>query len=146
MANQFKATRDPRITTHESRTAGNIPWLLVAGFWLLASGCVERSLTIRSNPPGAAVYLHDQWVGETPYSFDPVWYGGYRVMLEKDGFKRLHDRREYKAPKKLWIPFDLAMELAPWRVRDDQVWEYALEPVETLPEPVPPEIPAKAEE
>ena len=33
---------------------------------VLASGCVHRRLTVRSNPPGAAVYVDNQEIGTTP--------------------------------------------------------------------------------
>ena len=35
-----------------------MPWLLLA--CLLTTGCVRRRMTIRSNPPGATVYVDDQ--------------------------------------------------------------------------------------
>ena len=31
-----------------------------------AGGCVERRMTIRSNPPGALVYVDDYEIGITP--------------------------------------------------------------------------------
>lgn len=112
--------------------------LLIAGSSVLGAGCITRSLTIKSEPPGAAVYLHDQYMGDTPYTLDPVWYGGYRIMLEKPGYQRLYDHREYKAPKKFWIPLDLVMELVPFEVRDDQVWNFKMEEAAFLAEPAPP--------
>ena len=42
---------------------------------LAALGCVQRRMTIRSNPPGALVYVDDYQVGTTPVSTDFGYYG-----------------------------------------------------------------------
>ena len=34
------------------------------------TGCVRRRMTIRSDPPGALVYVDDQQIGATPISTD----------------------------------------------------------------------------
>ncbi len=105
---------------------------------LILTGCVRRSLTIRTEPPGALVYVNDQLKGASPVTYDFQWYGWQRVTLRKDGYERLEDRKLIRAPAHLWIPFDLAMELAPFAVRDDHAWDYRLTPTTTLPEPAPP--------
>jgi len=107
---------------------------------LLLSGCVRRSLTIKSDPPGALVYVNDQLKGTTPLTYDFQWYGGYRVTLRKDGYDRLDDRRVLRAPVYLWIPFDLAMELLPASVRDTKTWIYTLTPAPMPAAPMPPKI------
>ena len=106
---------------------------------LAAGGCVTRSLTIRSEPPGAEVYVNDRLLGESPMTFDFMWYGWHRVTLRKDGYARLDDRRHLGAPAHLWIPFDLVMEAMPFTVRDDRTWDYTLLKAEPLPMPMPPE-------
>jgi len=103
---------------------------------LLVTGCVHRSLTIRTEPPGALVYVNDELKGESPVTYDFTWYGWYRVILRKDGFERLEDRRLLRAPPHLWIPFDLAMEVLP--IRDDRTWSYTLAPIVLPPTPQPP--------
>lgn len=107
---------------------------------LLANGCVRRELTIRTDPPGAAVYVNDQLKGESPVSYDFTWYGHYRLTLRKDGYARVDDRRMLRAPVWLWIPLDLVMELLPLTITDRRTWEYALTPQAELPEPAPPEL------
>ncbi|MBI3011957.1 MAG: PEGA domain-containing protein [Candidatus Omnitrophica bacterium] len=104
----------------------------------MATGCLHRSLTIRTEPPGALVYLNDRLIGESPVAFDFEWYGWHRVMIRKSGFERIEDRKLLRAPAHLWIPFDLAMELAPFPVNDQRTWSYALTPLQSLPEPQPP--------
>ena len=106
----------------------------------VTTGCVRRTLTIQSDPPGAKVYLNDQLKGDTPVSFDPVWYGWYRVMLRKDGYQRLDDRRQLRAPFYLWIPFDFVMEILPVPIPHKRTWTYTLTPMEALPTPKPPAV------
>ena len=106
----------------------------------MLSGCVRRSLTIRTEPPGALVYLNDKLKGESPVTYDFEWYGWYRVMIRKDGYQRLDDHKLLRAPICLWIPVDLAMELLPFPIPDRHTWSYTLVPSEPLPTPVPPEV------
>jgi len=113
---------------------------------LLLTGCIHRSVTIRTTPPGAKVYVNDELKGESPVTYDFTWYGWYRVMLRKDGFERLDDRKLLRAPVYFWIPFDLFMELLPFPVRDARNWSYTLTPTKELPAPVPPAVtPPRAE-
>ena len=107
---------------------------------LLASGCVYRSLTIRTDPAGAQVYINDQLKGKTPLTYDFLWYGMHRVTIRKEGYQRLDDQRLLRCPFYLWIPFDLAIELIPFRIRDAREWSYTLTPSAELPSPKPPDL------
>ena len=107
-------------------------------YGLALTGCVTRSLTIRTEPPGALVYVNDQLKGESPVTYDFVWYGWHRVLVRKEGFERLEDRKLLRAPFPLWIPVDFVMELLPLPIRDARTWAYTLRPIETPPAPVPP--------
>ena len=113
---------------------------------LLTTGCIRRSLTVRTDPPGAMVYVNDQLKGASPVTYDFRWYGWHRVMLRKNGFERVEDRQLLRAPVYFWIPLDLAMELLPFPIRDARTWAYTLNPTPVPPSPVPPEItPQKTE-
>ena len=105
---------------------------------LLSAGCVRRQLTIRTEPPGATVFINEEKLGVTPYSFDFVWYGRYRISLKRDGYERLDADELIKAPWYLWIPVDLASELAPWEIHDNKLLSYTLAPKEAPALPVPP--------
>lgn len=124
------------------RGQGTAKWW-VAACCLFATGCVTRSLTIKSEPAGALVYVNDQLKGETPYAYDFQWYGHYRVTLRKDGYERLDDTPLLRAPVHLWIPFDLVMELLPVRIRDVREWSYTLQPLAVIPAPKPPAVQPK---
>lgn len=105
---------------------------------LLATGCVHQSLTIKTEPPEALVYINDELKGKTPLTYDFEWYGWHRVMIRKDGYTPINEKKLLKAPVYLWIPLDLVMELLPFPIRDTREWRYALSPTPTLPTPVPP--------
>jgi hypothetical protein len=47
-------------------------------------GCVERTISITSEPEGALVYLNDEEVGRTPVSVPFTFYGVYDVRLEHE--------------------------------------------------------------
>ena len=101
-------------------------------------GCIRRNLTIRSEPPGATLLVNDKNLGTTPYAYDFMWYGWYRITLTKEGYERLDDHVLLKAPIYCWIPFDLVMELLPVPVRDSRTLTYQLRPKPALTTPVPP--------
>ncbi|MBI4323324.1 MAG: PEGA domain-containing protein [Candidatus Omnitrophica bacterium] len=111
---------------------------LLAVACLLATGCVKRTLVIRSEPPGARVFLNDQRAGTTPYTKEFLWYGWYRVTLIKDGYDRLDDRALIKAPPHQWIPLDFIAELLPVKFEDTHELSYELVASQPIPEPAPP--------
>lgn len=51
----------------------------------LLTGCLERTITITSQPTGALVHLNDREVGRTPVVVPFTFYGTYTVRLEHDG-------------------------------------------------------------
>ena len=91
------------------------------------------------------VYVNDVLKGTSPVTYDFLWYGWHRVILRKEGFERLEDRQQLRAPIYFWIPFDLAMELLPVPIRDQRTWSYTLQPAIQLPTPVPPPLQSRIE-
>lgn len=73
--------------------------ILLAAAVLFSNGCMHRRLTIRSDPPGAAVMVDGEEVGYTPASIDYTYYGTREITLMKDGY------RTFKAPLKLATPW-----------------------------------------
>lgn len=91
-----------------------------------AAGCVQRQMSIDSNPPGALVYLNGQEVGRTPLERDFVWYGTYDVQVRQEGYQTIKTRAKVIAPWWQWPPFDLFAELFP--VKDRHQLSYTLTP------------------
>ena len=94
----------------------------------LLCGCVERTLTIDSDPPGALVYLNDQEVGRTPLKREFTWYGWYDVALRMEGYRTHKTSSPVIAPGWLWVPLDLFVELLPFPVKDEHRLHYKLTP------------------
>ena len=99
----------------------------------VGGGCVQRVMHVRSDPPGAAVWLNDQQVGRTPFDREFVWYGNFDVVAREDGYQTLTTTREVTAPWWQWVPFDLLTDFLP--VRDDETMRLTLAPLGT-PDPV----------
>lgn len=104
---------------------------------LALTGCVERRLTIGSNPSGALLMVNDQEVGHTPVTVPFTWYGDYDLRFryevnvgtpEKPDIKRyyLHTHKYTPIPWFETIPMDMFAELLPFTFHDDQVWGFAV--------------------
>ncbi|MCH7729332.1 MAG: PEGA domain-containing protein [Planctomycetes bacterium] len=94
---------------------------------LVQVGCVNRRLTIRSNPPGAFVYVDNQPIGYTPVSTYFNYYGTREIRLEKDGFETLKVKQRFAPPWYQYPPFDLISEnFWPRETRDERVLEFQL--------------------
>ena len=94
----------------------------------LADGCVERTMTLQTNPPGALVYVNDQEAGRTPVTRDFNWYGVYDVVVRKDGYEPIKTSATIMAPLYEWVPFDLFAELSPIKFKDHRDLSYDLTP------------------
>jgi len=94
----------------------------------ILSGCVERKLTINTEPQGAMVVLNDEEIGNSPVTVSFEWYGDYNVRVSKEGFETLKTHRKLKAPWYDGFPFDLFTLLNPERTIDEYEWTFDLEP------------------
>ena len=111
-------------------------WVAIAGVLAIAAaaGCVQRRMTIRSNPPGALVYVDDYQIGTTPVSTDFVYYGTRKIRLVKDGFETLTVRQPFPIPWYEVFPLDFVTEnLWPWEIRDERVVDLAMVPAGSVP-------------
>ena len=104
--------------------------LLVVGLSvsLLLAGCVERRLTINTEPQGALVILNDEEIGESPVTVPFNWYGDYWVRISKQGYATLDTHRELKGPWYDHFPFDFFAMLNPKRTVDSYEWTFELSP------------------
>jgi len=95
-------------------------------------GCLERTITITSEPPDAIVWLNDVEVGRTPLKTGFTFYGDYDVRLRKEGYEPVQTHRETDTPIYEFAPIDLAATAWPGRIKTDLVWHFDLVP---SPEP-----------
>lgn len=105
-------------------------FLLLLFSLLPIGGCVEQTLSIDSNPPGALVYLNDQEVGRTPLTRDFKWYGDYDIQLRQDGYETLSTHHMLAAPAWNWVPLDLFAYLIPVTFKDHKSLSYSLKPMD----------------
>ena len=95
---------------------------------IIAGGCVERKLTINTEPQEAMVVLNDEEIGNSPVTVSFEWYGDYNVRVSKEGFETLKTHRKLKAPWYDGFPFDFLTLLNPERTVDEYEWTFELEP------------------
>ena len=106
------------------------------GFFLLAmtpvlGGCLERTVTITSEPPGAIVMLNDEEIGRTPVETGFRYFGVYDVRLQREGYEPIVTEKEAVAPIWEYPGIDLLAIMAPWRVKTHLEWHFDME---TVPE------------
>jgi hypothetical protein len=98
------------------------------------SGCVERRMTIRTNPPGALLYVDDYPIGETPISTNFTYYGTRKIRLVKDGFETLTVLQSIPAPWYEYTPIDfIAENFVPDKIRDQRTLDFQLKPQVLVP-------------
>lgn len=94
---------------------------------LFVGGCVERRLTINTQPQGALVVLNDEEIGTSPVTVSFQWYGDYNVTIRKEGFETLNTHRKLKAPWYDAFPFDFFAQIVnPKRIVDSYEWTFQL--------------------
>jgi hypothetical protein len=93
---------------------------------LLPLGCVQREMTLVTDPPGAVVYLNDREMGRTPFTRQFLWYGNYDVVIRKDGYQTLKTTAEITAPFWQFVPLDAITDFLP--LRDEQTVRFSLKP------------------
>jgi len=112
----------------------------LAAVSLSSVGCVERKLTIGSDPSGALVTLNDVEIGRTPVTVPFTWYGDYDIVLRHEKNVStpenpvmrhyfLHTHQRINAAPSQWIGIDLLSELVPWTVTDEKFLAFTIPPV-----------------
>ena len=110
-----------------AKTIGLICVIMTAALFL--SGCVERKLTINTQPQGALIVLNDEEIGTSPVTVAFNWYGDYTVRINKEGYQSLDTHKKLKRPMKDMFPFDFFYEvITPKKYVDQYEWTFALAP------------------
>jgi hypothetical protein len=123
------------------RTAFPVVGRTVTGWALLGltlcacfSGCVERRMMVRSNPPGALLYVDDYPVGETPISTNFIYYGTRKFRLVKDGYETLTTTQTVWPAWYEYFPLDFVAEnVVPGQIRDQRTLDFQLKPQAVVP-------------
>lgn len=96
---------------------------------LALMGCVERTIHITSDPPGALVHLNDVEIGRTPCQTAFLHYGTYDVRLSLAGYESYMGSAEAVTPPGDLPGIDLAAELLPVRFKNRIDWHFDLQPI-----------------
>jgi hypothetical protein len=98
------------------------------------AGCVERRMIVRTNPPGALLYVDDYEVGITPCATSFIYYGTRKIRLVKDGYETLVINQPIPAPWYEYFPADFVAEnVVPGHIRDIRVLTYDMHPAILVP-------------
>jgi hypothetical protein len=111
-----------------------LPAVVMIAFCALSCfciGCVERKLTIVTEPTGALVALNDEEIGTSPVTVGFEWYGDYSVRISKDGFQTLSTHQNLKRPLKDVFPFDLFADAFTTKI-DEYTWTFKLQPYQQI--------------
>ncbi|MBI1851846.1 MAG: PEGA domain-containing protein [Planctomycetes bacterium] len=65
---------------------------------------------IRSDPPGASVFLEGRRIGTTPVEIPFTYYGTREIVFRKDGFHDLRVREAVREPLYQIFPLDFVFE------------------------------------
>lgn len=97
-------------------------------------GCVRRRLTVRTNPPGAVVFVDNQKIGVSPCSVDFTYYGTREIRMAKQGYETLTINQPIPTPWYETPGLDFVSEnLVPAKIRDNRVVDYNLAPQRIIP-------------
>ena len=108
--------------------------IVATAIGLCLSGCVQRRMTIRSNPPGAQVYVDDYEIGTTPVSTSFTYYGQRKIRLVKDGYETTTVVQPIMPPWYEYPPLDFISEnFVPGQIRDERTLDFQLRPQAVVP-------------
>jgi len=94
---------------------------------LIVPGCVERRISVTSEPPGALVWINDKEVGRTPLETNFKFHGVYDVRVELEGYEPLVTSAKASVPWYEYPVVDFFAEITPWTNRNTQKWHFELE-------------------
>ncbi len=104
-----------------------LPVLLALGAAAAAlPGCLDRTISITSEPPGAICWVNDVEVGRTPVETAFVFYGDYDVRLKLEGYEPLRTHQSADAPLYEYPPFDFFATIAPFDIENTVKWHFVL--------------------
>jgi hypothetical protein len=113
---------------------GRVLTILAIAALAVSPGCVRRRLLVRSNPPGATVYVDNQPIGTTPCATSFTYYGTREIRLVKAGYETLTINQPIPAPWYQIPPIDFVSEnLVPTEVQDFRTVSFNLSPQVIVP-------------
>ena len=100
---------------------------------VVLSGCVERTLLVRTDPPGAHVWVNGTDRGTSPVTVRYVHEGRFDVRIEKDGYESVADEVTTVTHLDAVPGPDFFAENGPWHIRRETAADYRLVPLRKTP-------------
>lgn len=119
------------VVVHRAWTASALLGVVLCA---CSGGCVQRRMTVRTNPPGALLYVDDYEIGVTPVSTDFIYYGTRKIRLVKDGYETLTVMQPIPSPWYEYPLLDFVSEnFVPGQIRDQRVLDFQMKPQMIVP-------------
>jgi hypothetical protein len=101
---------------------------------ILTVGCIERTVSINTEPEGATVLLNDEEVGKSPVRVPFTWYGDYDIIIRKPGYQAVRTNHRINTPWYELPGIDIFTEcLMPFTVHDDRTLDnFVLQPAKPV--------------
>lgn len=110
------------------RTTPLLSFALLA-FTATSGGCLKRTISVTTEPPGALVWINDVEVGRTPLETDFTFYGKYDVRIRREGYEPIITSAKADTPIQEQPGIDILAEAAPVRMHNIVQWHWNLVPV-----------------
>lgn len=92
-------------------------------------GCLKRTISVTTEPPGALVWINDVEVGRTPLETDFTFYGKYDVRIRREGYEPIITSAKAQTPVQEFPGVDILAEAAPVRMHNVVKWHWNLTPL-----------------
>lgn len=96
---------------------------------ITSGGCLKRTISVTTEPPGALVWINDVEVGRTPLETDFTFYGTYDVRVRREGYEPIITSAKANTPIQEQPGIDLLAEAAPVRFSNVVRWHWVLTPL-----------------
>ncbi|MEM7754926.1 MAG: PEGA domain-containing protein [Planctomycetota bacterium] len=111
-------------------------FIVLLAFACTLPGCLQRRISITTEPPGARVWVNDVEIGQSPAETDFLYYGVYDIRIDHPDFEPVLTEREAGAPFWEYPGIDLIAEALPFTIENTVEWHFDLVPaIETYAEP-----------
>ena len=91
-------------------------------------------MLVRTNPPGAMLYIDDYPIGETPISTNFTYYGDRKFRFVLNGYETLTVVQNVPPPWYEFFPLDFVSEnFVPGDIRDQRTLDFQLKPQAVVP-------------
>jgi hypothetical protein len=111
------------------RTSASLLTLALLAAACCSGGCLKRTISVTTEPPGALVWINDVEVGRTPLEMDFTFYGTYDVRLRREGYEPIIASAKADTPIQEQPGIDLLAEAMPVRFHNIVRWHWVLAPL-----------------